>query len=70
MQRAASSLPLIRSEAGVCAGQHVFQLGAEFVQFNGKPGEPIVQLVVCGHGAWKQHKQQQLGKFLIKTFYL
>lgn len=44
-------LPLIRSEPGVCAGQHVFQLGAEFVQFAGKPGEAIVELVVCGHGA-------------------
>lgn len=60
MSAAARFLPLVRSEPGVCAGQHVFQLGAEIVQFDGKPGEAIVQLIVCGHGACKQHRRQEL----------
>lgn len=48
--------PLVGSEPGVCAGEHIFQFGAKFVQLNGKPGEAIVELIVCGHGAWKQQK--------------
>lgn len=57
MQRAAGAAPLIGSEPGVCAGQHVFQLGAKFVQLDGKPGEAVVELVVCGHGAWKEEER-------------
>lgn len=48
---------MIGSEPGVCAGQHIFQLGAKFVQLNGKPGEAVVELVVRGHGAWKEEKK-------------
>lgn len=51
--------PLIGPESGICTRQNIFQLGAEFIQFYGKPGEAIVQLVVCGHGAWQGEETTQ-----------
>lgn len=44
--------PLIGPESGISTRQDIFQLGAKLIQFNGKPGEAIVQLIVSGHGSW------------------
>lgn len=44
------ALPLIRPESGICTRENIFQFRAELIQFNGKSGEAVVQLVVCGHG--------------------
>lgn len=51
-----SVVPLIGPESGICSGQNILQLGAEFIEFNGKSGEAVVQLIVCGHGAWQEEK--------------
>jgi len=49
--RRCDAAPLIGPEAGVCTGQSILQLGAKLVQLDGEPGEAVVQLIVCGHGA-------------------
>lgn len=66
----APNAPLIRPESGICTGKNVFQLRTEFIQFNGKPGEAVVQLIVCGHGAWRgrKHKTEKSAKFDIVDF--
>ncbi len=53
------AVPLIGPESGICAGQNIFQFGAKLIQLNGEPGEAIVELVVCGHGAWQGKEATQ-----------